>query len=102
LKENETVNKLQSAPANELNENELENVSGGLGGITLIDLCQGRFNPAICLDAIGEKCPRLVIENKGSSTGIISQFIYHYVVSCNKGCFNSVDYSNEKPGSPYR
>jgi bacteriocin-like protein len=90
MKSNEPENKMQNEPANELNEKDLENVSGGLGGITLLDLCKGKFDEIGCLNAFFEPCPQLVVcdhrttDDKNGSTQEL------YVYTCKKGCFKDL------------
>jgi bacteriocin-like protein len=92
MKANERENKTQSAPANELNENDLENVSGGLWGITILDTCRNSFEERVCMECFGEYCPQLVVNDQ--------KYDYYqgntkneYVLTCKKGCFKNLKFS---------
>lgn len=79
------------APADKdkaINENELENVSGGLWGITIIDACENSFVLDKCFTNIWGQCPKLIIESKTVS----EQGIPTYCFSCAKGCYKKLTY----------
>ena len=86
----ETVNQADSA--NQLKDSELEDVSGGLFGITIIDNCEKRFDPYICFAALWGQCPRLIIEDKKYLFTIGKRTDYKYIFSCSKGCFSKQEY----------
>ncbi len=73
-----------------LNDQELAEVSGGF---TLFDTCQNRWSPGICAEAIWGICPHLSMTETGKRVGNFNNVIY-YKVSCNKGCFKDMDYSD--------
>jgi hypothetical protein len=83
-------NRSESEVKNTLSEQELEGVSGGF---TLLDTCQNRWAPAICVDALWGICPNLSMKETGKRVGNFNNVIY-YKVSCDKGCFKDVDYSD--------
>jgi hypothetical protein len=92
VKANETENGKPDAPANELNESELEKASGGLWGITIWDLCYHEFNETKCMDAIGEHCPQLIVCNWKTTSDMSGNSQIEYVLTCRKGCFKGLKY----------
>lgn len=68
-----------------LSDKELEDVGGGLFGITIVDSCEKRWNEGICSSAIWGKCPNLLTIR--SETTPIE---YTDVFKCQKGYFDSV------------
>ena len=93
MKANETENKTQTTPANELNENELENVSGGLWGITIMDTCRNRFDERVCMECFGEYCPQLVVNDRKFDIGYKGSTKDEYVLTCKKGCFTDLKFN---------
>jgi hypothetical protein len=89
MKADETENKKPDAPATELNDSDLEKASGGLWGITLIDMCKGKFDENLCLHALVEPCPQLVICSR-KTTYVKNSKEDLYVYTCNKGCFKDL------------
>ena len=90
MTKNEPENKIQNAPVNELKENELENVSGGLWGITIIDQCISRFEERICMECFGEYCPQLDVVNRKFDIQHDGSTKNEYVLTCKKGCFKDL------------
>lgn len=72
-----------------LKENELEDVSGGLWGITLIDTCKNEYQSGICRYNDFGRCPRLIIEEQ-EHIRTYNFSGYCYVVTCSKGCFTKL------------
>ncbi len=78
------------APAQQspVSEKDLENVSGGLWGITIFDSCQKRFYKEICETSMFGSCPHLIVVNKVSNYH--SQTVETITTySCSKGCFKN-------------
>jgi hypothetical protein len=70
-----------------LDDNDLENVSGGF---TIIDTCQNRWSPGIC-NAIWGACPHLSISQTDEKCSFHNSYA-DYLVSCDKGCFVNITY----------
>jgi hypothetical protein len=68
-----------------LNDEELENVGGGILGITILDSCQKQWDKGICWGAIWGACPNLLTISSETTP-----FEYTDVYKCEKGYFNSV------------
>lgn len=88
----ETVTQQESIK--ELKENELEDVSGGLFGITIIDECPNKFDLYYCMISLYGKCPRLIIEEKKPQYKSRPDLGYKYVVTCSKGVFTKYKETN--------
>ncbi len=71
-----------------ISESELENVSGGLWNITILDTCENSFVADKCFASIWGKCPKLIIENQKLSE--LNQKTYCF--SCAKGCYTKLTY----------
>lgn len=69
---------MQAATANELSEKELEDVSGGLWGITIIDTCQKKYDYNHCCNNFG-RCPNLIINSEDVQFDEVNfQRVHHY------------------------
>jgi hypothetical protein len=75
----------QGAP---LDENELENVSGGLWGITIFDTCQQKYDYKHCCNNFGN-CPQLDVIGEYIEV-VNGRKVRHFTCSCNKGYFFGV------------
>lgn len=71
-----------------INESELENVSGGLWNITILDTCENAFVADKCYWSVWGQCPRLIIESQKLSE--FNQEIYCF--TCTKGCYTKLTY----------
>lgn len=82
--------KTNEAPAkqSELAERDMENISGGLWGITILDSCQGRFYKEICETSLFGNCPHLIVVNKTKNYKAAQMIETITTYSCSKGCFN--------------
>ncbi|MEA4832716.1 hypothetical protein SDC9_103481 [bioreactor metagenome] len=80
-------------PGKEINESELENVSGGLWNITIWDTCENAFVADKCFANIWGQCPKLIVESKSLSE--LNQ--YTYCFTCTKGCFAKLKYMTNVP-----
>jgi len=79
-----------------LSDEELEDVGGGLFGITIVDTCEKHWKEDICC-AIWGKCPNLLTISSESTP-----FEYTDVFKCNKGYFDSKTVVRPAIGSKYR
>jgi hypothetical protein len=71
-----------------LDENELESVSGGLFGITIIDTCQQKYDYNHCCNNFGN-CPQLDVI--GEYIGLVNgRKVRTISCSCNKGYFQFI------------
>jgi len=71
-----------------LDENELESVSGGLFGITIIDTCQQKYDYDHCCNNFGS-CPQLNVI--GEYIEIVNgRKVRTITCSCNKGYFQYI------------
>lgn len=81
---------VQADAANELCDKQLEDVSGGLWGITIIDTCQKKYDYNHCCNNFG-RCPNLIINSEDVQFDEANfQRVHHYVFSCAKGYFANV------------
>ena len=75
-----------SAQQSQISEKDLESVTGGLWGITILDSCNKRFYKEICETSTWGNCPHLIVVDKVRNyMGSRCQTITAY--SCSKGCF---------------
>ncbi len=89
-KKEETVT--QQQPCGELKDNELEDVSGGLFGITLVDECPYEFKFTSCMMSLFGRCPRLIVEGKKLRYPSHPDLGYEYIVTCSKGVFTKYEF----------
>ncbi|MEA4832717.1 MAG: hypothetical protein VB118_08885 [Oscillospiraceae bacterium] len=82
----------QQKSSSELKDNELEDVSGGLFGITLIDECPWEFKFTSCMMSPFGRCPRLIVEDKKPRYPSYPSLGYEYVVTCSKGIFTKLEF----------
>lgn len=71
-----------------ISESELENVTGGLWNMTIVDTCENAFVADKCFANIWGPCPRLIIESQTLSE--LNQTTYCF--SCTKGCYTKLTY----------
>jgi hypothetical protein len=76
--------------ASALNEKDLEAVSGGLLGITIVDTCPQKYDYGHCCDNFG-RCPNLIVNSEDVHNDFQKeQTVYNYVFSCAKGYYSRV------------
>jgi hypothetical protein len=74
--------------AGKMGDSELEGVSGGYWGVTLIDTCPNRYDFEACYNRWGE-CPNLIVHRKDISyEGRMVKI--SLLCSCKKGCYTGV------------
>jgi hypothetical protein len=78
---------------NAIDDNDLADVSGGLGGITLLDTCPKHFEYLRCCKNFG-KCPNLIINNENVRNAGLFKKAYSYVFSCSKGYYSQVSWAD--------
>lgn len=69
----------------QLSEDELNGVSGGLFGITIIDTCQQKYDYFHCCKNFGD-CPQLDVVGEYIEN-VNGRKVRHFTCSCNKGYF---------------
>jgi hypothetical protein len=86
--EQDNKGKAVSDQSKQLSEDELEGVSGGLWGITLIDTCPEKYDYNHCCNNFGN-CPQLVVISEYIDVSNGRQ-MRHITCSCDKGYFTGV------------
>lgn len=71
----------------QLSDDELNGVSGGLFGITIIDTCQQKYDYNHCCNNFGN-CPQL--DSSEHIEVVNGRRVRHIVCSCNKGYFYGI------------
>lgn len=79
--------------ANELHDNDLSDVSGGLWNITILDTCPKCFDYLRCCKNFG-KCPNLIINSENVRNAGLFKKAYSYVFSCSKGYYSQVSWAD--------
>lgn len=91
MSERKDMNELPVDTAKELADKELQDVSGGLWGITIIDTCLGKYDYDKCCNNFG-RCDNLIVVSEDVQFDLANgQRIHNYVFSCAKGCFSNVN-----------
>jgi hypothetical protein len=83
-------NDIPADAAGRLSDGEMEDVSGGLLGITIVDTCPKKYDYSHCCNNFG-RCPNLVIVSEDVQFDVVNfQRIHRYVFSCAKGYYSNV------------
>ncbi len=90
MKDNSEKEKLEQMKSNALSDEDLEQVSGGWGGITIIDTCKKSYDRGTCwgffdLHNSAPTCTHLRIHEVSVGKNDV-----HYIVSCGKSYFSDV------------